>query len=221
MYTLRGLEEAVMIRILIADDHFIVREGLKQIVSDVPDMVVVDEASDGQEALRKALGGSFDIIILDISMPAKSGLDVLQELKQHKPEANVLILSIHPEEHYAMRVLKAGASGYLTKESAPDELVMAIRRISQGRKYITATLAEKLGGVVERPADVPLHSTLSEREFRVMVMIASGNSIKEISEKLFLSIKTVSTYRTRILKKMNFKNNSELIRYSIENGLGS
>jgi len=215
------LEEAVMIRILIADDHFIVREGLKQIVSDVPDMVVVDEASDGKEALRKALGGSFDIIILDISMPAKSGLDVLQELKQHKPEANVLILSIHPEEHYAMRVLKAGASGYLTKESAPDELVMAIRRISQGRKYITATLAEKLAGVVERPADVPLHSTLSEREFRVMVMIASGNSIKEISEKLFLSIKTVSTYRTRILKKMNFKNNSELIRYSIENGLGS
>jgi len=210
-----------MIRILIADDHFIVREGLKQIVSDVPDMVVVDEASDGQEALRKALGGSFDIIILDISMPVKSGLDVLQALKQHKPDANVLILSVHPEEHYAMRVLKAGASGYLTKESAPDELVRAIRRISQGRKYITATLAEKLAGVVERPADVPLHSTLSEREFRVMVMIASGYSIKEISEKLFLSIKTVSTYRTRILKKMNFKNNSELIRYSIENGLGS
>lgn len=210
-----------MIRILIADDHFIVREGLKQIVSDVADMEVVDEANDGQEALRKALGGSFDIIILDISMPVKSGLDVLQELKQHKPDANVLILSVHPEEHYAMRVLKAGASGYLTKESAPDELVTAIRRISQGRKYITATLAEKLAGVVERPADVPLHSTLSEREFRVMVMIASGHSIKDISEKLFLSIKTVSTYRTRILKKMNFKNNSELIRYSIENGLGS
>jgi DNA-binding NarL/FixJ family response regulator len=210
-----------MIRILIADDHFIVREGLKQIVSDVPDMVVVDEASDGQEALRKALAGSFDIIILDISMPVKSGLDVLRELKLQKPDANVLILSVHPEEHYAMRVLKAGASGYLTKESAPDELVMAIRRISQGRKYITTTLAEKLAGVIEHPADVPLHATLSEREFRVMVMIASGQSIKQISEKLFLSIKTVSTYRTRILKKMNFKNNSELIRYSIENGLGN
>jgi DNA-binding NarL/FixJ family response regulator len=210
-----------MIRILIADDHFIVREGLKQIVSDVPDMVVVDEASDGQEALRKALAGSFDIVILDISMPVKSGLDVLRELKLQKPDANVLILSVHPEEHYAMRVLKAGASGYLTKESAPDELVMAIRRISQGRKYITTTLAEKLAGVIEHPADVPLHATLSEREFRVMVMIASGQSIKQISEKLFLSIKTVSTYRTRILKKMNFKNNSELIRYSIENGLGN
>jgi len=184
-------------------------------------MVVVDEASDGQEALKKALAGSFDIIILDISMPLKGGLDVLRELKQQKPDANVLILSVHPEEHYAVRVLKAGASGYLTKESAPDELVMAIRRISQGRKYITNSLAEKLVGVIERPTDVPLHSTLSEREFRVMVMIASGHSIKKISEELFLSIKTVSTYRTRILKKMNFTNNSELIRYSIENGLGN
>ncbi|MDD3846572.1 MAG: response regulator transcription factor [Syntrophorhabdaceae bacterium] len=210
-----------MVRILIADDHFIVREGLKQIVSDVPDLVVVDEASDGQEALNKAVAGSFDIVILDISMPIKSGLDVLRELKLQKPDSNVLILSVHPEEHYAMRVLKAGASGYLTKESAPDELVMAIRRISQGRKYISTTLAEKLAGVIGHPADVPLHSTLSEREFRVMLMIASGYSIKKISEELFLSIKTVSTYRTRILKKMNFRNNSELIRYSIENGLGS
>ncbi len=208
-----------MIRILIADDHFIVREGLKQIVSDVPDMVVVDEARDGQEALKKALAGSFDIIILDISMPLKGGLDVLQELKQQKPDANVLVLSVHPEEHYAMRVLKAGASGYLTKESAPDELVMAIRRISEGRKYITNSLAEKLVGVIERPTDVPLHSTLSEREFRVMVMIASGHSIKQISEELF-SVSNRQHYRTRILKKMNFKNNSELIRYSIENGLG-
>lgn len=210
-----------MVRILIADDHFIVREGLKQIVSDVPDLVVVDEASDGQEALNKAVAGSFDIVILDISMPVKGGLDVLRELKLQKPDSNVLILSVHPEEHYAMRVLKAGASGYLTKESAPDELVMAIRRISQGRKYISTTLAEKLAGVIGHPADVPLHSTLSEREFRVMLMIASGYSIKKISEELFLSIKTVSTYRTRILKKMNFRNNSELIRYSIENGLGS
>jgi len=209
-----------MVRILIADDHFIVREGLKQIVSDVPDMVVVDEASDGQEALRKALTGDFDIVILDISMPLKGGLDVLRELKQQKPAANVLVLSVHPEEHYALRVLKAGASGYLTKESAPDELVMAIRRISQGRKYITTSLAEKLAGAVEKPAQAPLHSSLSEREFRVLVMIAAGRSIKEISEELFLSIKTVSTYRTRVLKKMGFKNNSELIRYSIENGLG-
>lgn len=208
-----------MIRILIADDHFIVREGLKQIVSEVSDMVVLDEARDGQEALKKALTKDFEIVILDISMPIKSGLDVLKELKEKKPSTNVLVLSVHPEEHYAVRVLKAGAAGYLTKESAPDELVMAIRKISQGRKYITISLAEKLAGEIEKPADAPLHSVLSEREFRVLCMIAAGRSIKEISEELFLSIKTVSTYRSRILKKMGFRNNSELIRYSIENGL--
>lgn len=208
-----------MIRILIADDHFIVREGLKQIVSEVSDMVVLDEARDGQEALKKALTKDFEIVILDISMPIKSGLDVLKELKEKKPSTNVLVLSVHPEEHYAVRVLKAGAAGYLTKESAPDELVMAIRKISQGRKYITMSLAEKLAGEIKKPADAPLHSVLSEREFRVLCMIAAGRSIKEISEELFLSIKTVSTYRSRILKKMGFRNNSELIRYSIENGL--
>ena len=208
-----------MIRILIADDHFIVREGLKQIVSEVSDMIVLDEARDGQEALKKALTKDFEIVILDISMPIKSGLDVLKELKEKKPSTNVLVLSVHPEEHYAVRVLKAGAAGYLTKESAPDELVMAIRKISQGRKYITISLAEKLAGEIEKPADAPLHSILSEREFRVLCMIAAGRSIKEISEELFLSIKTVSTYRSRILKKMGFRNNSELIRYSIENGL--
>lgn len=208
-----------MIRILIADDHFIVREGLKQIVSEMSDMLVLDEARDGQEALKKALANDFEIVILDISMPLKSGLDVLKELKEKKPSTNVLVLSVHPEEHYAVRVLKAGASGYLTKESAPDELVMAIRKISQGRKYITVSLAEKLAGEIEKPADAPLHSVLLEREFRVLGMIASGRSIKEISEELFLSIKTVSTYRSRILKKMGFRNNSELIRYCIENGL--
>lgn len=208
-----------MIRILIADDHFIVREGLKQIVSEVSDMIVLDEARDGQEALKKALTKDFEIVILDISMPIKSGLDVLKEIKEKKPSTNVLVLSVHPEEHYAVRVLKAGAAGYLTKESAPDELVMAIRKISQGRKYITISLAEKLAGEIEKPADAPLHSVLSEREFRVLCMIAAGRSIKEISEELFLSIKTVSTYRSRILKKMGFRNNSELIRYSIENGL--
>lgn len=208
-----------MIRILIADDHFIVREGLKQIVSEVPDMIVLDEAQDGQEALKKALSKDYDIIILDISMPHKTGLDVLKELKEKKPETNVLVLSVHPEEHYVIRVLKAGASGYLTKESAPEELVTAIRKISQGRKYITISLAEKLAGEIEKPLDAPLHSTLSEREFRVLCLIASGKSIKEISEELFLSIKTVSTYRTRILKKMGFRNNSELIRYTIEQGI--
>ena len=208
-----------MIRILIADDHSIVREGLKQIVAEVPDMEVADTASDGQEALNKALKNDFDVIILDISMPIKTGLDVLKELKEKKPGLNILMLSIHPEEHYALRVLKAGASGYLTKESAPDELITAIRRISQGRKYITLSLAEKLALDVEHPKEKLSHEILSEREHKVMCMIGSGKSMKEIASELFLSIKTISTYRTRILKKMKLKNNSELIRYVIENSI--
>ncbi len=208
-----------MIRILIADDHTIVREGLKQIVAEVPDMEVVDTASNGEEALKKALKNDFDVIILDISMPVKSGLDVLKELKEKKPGLNILMLSIHPEEHYALRVLKAGASGYLTKESAPDELITAIRRVSQGRKYITLSLAEKLALDVEHPKDKPPHETLSEREYKVMCMIGSGKSMKEIGSELFLSIKTISTYRTRILKKMDLRNNSELIRYVVENSI--
>jgi len=208
-----------MIKILIADDHSIVREGLKQIVADVPDMQVADTASDGQEALNKALKNDFDVIILDISMPIKTGLDVLKELREKKPGLNILMLSIHPEEHYALRVLKAGASGYLTKESAPDELITAIRRVSQGRKYITLSLAEKLAFDVEHPKEKLPHEMLSEREHKVMCMIGSGKSMKEIASELYLSIKTISTYRTRILKKMNLRNNSELIRYVIENSI--
>ncbi|MCX5811957.1 MAG: response regulator transcription factor [Proteobacteria bacterium] len=208
-----------MIKILIADDHTIVREGLKQIVAEVPDMEVSDTASDGQEALNKALKNDFDVIILDVSMPIKTGLDVLKELKEKKPGVNILILSIHPEEHYALRVLKAGASGYLTKESAPDELITAIRRVSQGRKYITLSLAEKLALDIEYPKEKLPHEMLSEREYKVMCMIGSGKSMKEIASELFLSIKTISTYRTRILKKMNLKNNSELIRYVIKNSI--
>ncbi|MCX5804821.1 MAG: response regulator transcription factor [Proteobacteria bacterium] len=208
-----------MIKILIADDHTIVREGLKQIVAEVPDMEVADTASNGQEALNKALKNDFDVIILDVSMPIKTGLDVLKELREKKPGLNILMLSIHPEEHYALRVLKAGASGYLTKESAPDELITAIRRISQGRKYITLSLAEKLALDVEHPKEKLLHEILSEREHKVMCMIGSGKSMKEIASELFLSIKTISTYRARILKKMNLKNNSELIRYVVENNI--
>jgi two-component system, NarL family, invasion response regulator UvrY len=208
-----------MIKILIADDHTIVREGLKQIVAEVPDMEVTDTASNGQEALNKALKNDFDVIILDVSMPIKTGLDVLKELREKKPGLNILMLSIHPEEHYALRVLKAGASGYLTKESAPDELITAIRRVSQGRKYITLSLAEKLALDVEHPRERLLHEILSEREHKVMCMIGSGKSMKEISSELFLSIKTISTYRARILKKMNLKNNSELIRYVVENNI--
>ena len=208
-----------MIRILIADDHTIVREGLKQIVAEVSDMEVTDVARDGQEALSKALTGDYDVIVLDISMPVKTGLDVLRELKEKRPGLNILILSVYPEEQYALRVLKAGASGYLTKESAPEELITAIRRVSQGRKYITLSLAEALALDIEHPKEKLSHETLSEREYKVMCMIGSGKAMNEIASELFLSIKTVSTYRTRILKKMKLKNNSELIRYFIENNM--
>jgi len=208
-----------MIRILIADDHTIVREGLKQIVAEVSDMEVTDVARDGQEALSKALTGDYDVIILDISMPVKTGLDVLRELKEKRPGLNILILSVYPEEQYALRVIKAGASGYLTKESAPEELITAIRRVSQGRKYITLSLAEALALDIEHPSEKLSHETLSEREYKVMCMIGSGKAMNEIASELFLSIKTISTYKARILKKMKLKNNSELIRYVIENNM--
>lgn len=208
-----------MIKILIADDHAIVREGMKQMLAGVPDMVVADEASSGQEALNKIWKGDFDVVVLDIAMPGKSGLDTLKELKSEKPRLPVLILSMYPEEQYAVRVLKAGASGYLTKESAPDELVAAIRRISQGKKYISSSLAEKLAVDLDADAKKPFHEALSDREFQVLCLIASGKTVGEIAEKLSLSVKTISTYRTRILEKMHMKNNAELTYYAIQHHL--
>jgi len=208
-----------MIKILIADDHPVVRKGLKEIIEEIPDMMVGDEASNGREALEKVRKSDFDIVLLDISMPGRSGLDILKELKSEKPDLSVLILSIHSEEQYAVRVLKAGASGYLTKESAPDELIAAIRKASTGRKYISSSLGEKLALYLEIDAEKPLHETLSDREYEVMRMIASGKTITEIAEKLFLSVKTISTYRSRILEKMRMKSNAELIRYALKNRL--
>lgn len=206
-------------KILIADDHAIVREGLKQIISETSDMVVADEAIDGHEVLSKALKNDCDVVVLDITMPGINGLDVLKELKKQRPKLPVLVLTMHPEDQYAVRVLRAGASGYLTKESAPDELTAAIRKISQGKKYVTSTLAEKLVSELKVDTEKPLHNALSDREFEVMCLIAEGKTVKEIAEKLFLSEKTVSTYRTRILEKMNMKNNAELIHYAIKHGL--
>ncbi len=208
-----------MIKILIADDHPVVRKGLKEIIEVTPDMMVGDEASNGQEALEKVRKNDFDVVLLDISMPGRSGLEILKELKSEKPELSVLILSMHPEEQYAVRVLKAGASGYLTKESAPDELIAAIRKASIGRKYVSSSLAEKLALYLEIDDERPLHETLSDREYEVMRMIASGKTITEIAEKLFLSIKTISTYRSRILEKMGMKSNSELTHYALKNRL--
>ena len=208
-----------MIKILIADDHAIVREGLKQILSESPDLIVVAEASSGQEVLEKISKSDLDLVVLDIAMPGRGGLDILKEIKTQKPRLPVLMLSMYPEEQYAIRVLKSGASGYLTKESAPSELVMAIRQISQGKKYISPSLAEKLAIDLELSPDKLPHEILSDREYQVMCMIASGKTLKEIADGLSLSIKTISTYRSRILEKMNMKTNAELTHYAIKNNL--
>jgi len=205
-----------MIKILIADDHPIVRKGLKDIIEEIPDMAVGGEASNGQEALEKVRKGDFDIVVLDISMPGGNGLDILKQLKDEKPELSVLVLSMYPEEQYAVRVLRAGASGYLTKESAPEELIAAIRKASTGGKYISSSLAEKLAFDLEIDAERPLHETLSDREYQVMRMMASGKTGKEIGEELFLSVKTISTYRSRILEKMKMKSSAELTHYAIK-----
>jgi len=208
-----------MIKILIADDHMIVREGMKQIISETPDMSIADEALTGHEALNKALTNDYDVVVLDITMPGINGLDVLKQLKAQKPKLPILVLSMHPEEQYAVRVIKAGAAGYLTKESASDELVAAIRKVSSGRKYITASLAERMAYNLEIGTEKPLHESLSDREYQVLCMIATGKTVKEISERLLLGENTVRTYRSRILEKMNMKSTTELTLYAIKHGL--
>ena len=208
-----------MLKILIADDHAIVRQGLKQIVAETRDMVVAGEASNGQELFNKLKEDDYDVIVLDITMPGRSGIDVLRQLRSERPRLPVLILSVHSEEQYALRALRAGASGYLTKESAPDELVVAIRKVSLGGKYISSSLAEKLAFQLEAGHEQAPHETLSDREYQVLCMIASGKTVMEIAQDLSLSEKTISTYRTRILEKMNMKNNAELTYYAIKNQL--
>jgi two-component system invasion response regulator UvrY len=208
-----------MLKILIADDHAIVRQGLKQIVTETRDMMVAGEASNGQELLNKIKEGEFDVVVLDITMPVIDGMDVLRQLRSERPRLPVLMLSIHPEEQYALRALRAGASGYLTKESAPDELVLAIRKVSSGGKYISASLAEKLAFELEVGRDQAPHETLSDREYQVLCLIASGKTVTDIAQELSLSEKTISTYRSRILEKMNMKNNAELTYYAIKNQL--
>jgi len=208
-----------MIKILVADDHAIVREGLKQIVADTSDMVVAGEAVDGQEVLDKVRKEDWDLILLDISMPGRGGIDVLKDLKIEKPKLPVLVLSMYPEEQYAIRALKAGAAGYLTKESAPEELIEAIRKVSRGGKYISASLAESLASHVGTNSEKPLQETLSDREYQVMLMIASGKTVTEIASELSLSVKTISTNRVRALRKMGMKNSAEITHYAIKHGL--
>ncbi len=209
----------VGIKILVADDHAIVRKGLIQIISEVPGMHVVDEASNGIEAMQKLLEKDYDIVLLDISMPGRSGLDILRAIKNKKPKIPVLVLSVHPEEQYAIRAIKAGASGYLTKDSAPDELIAAIKKISKGGKYVTTSLAEKLLYELEPSDEKPGHEILSDREYQVMCMFALGKTLKEIAKELSLSIQTISTYRMRILEKMKMNTLAEVIRYAIKHGL--
>jgi DNA-binding NarL/FixJ family response regulator len=208
-----------MIRVLIADDHAIVRQGLKQIVSETSDIEVCGEASNGAEAFEEALARKYDVVLLDVSMPVRDGLDVLRQLRRERPRLPVLMLSMHPEEQYAVRALRDGASGYLPKESAPDELVTAIRKVASGGKYVTPSLAERLASFMNKDFEGPAHETLSDREFQVMILIAQGKTQSEIAEALSLSVKTISTYRGRILEKLGLSNNAEIMSYALNNGL--
>lgn len=208
-----------MIKIFIADDHAVVRRGLKQIISETPDMLITAEAEKGEELLSRLFKENCDIVLLDISMPGASGLEVLKQLKKRKPKLPVLMLSIYPEEQYAIRALKAGASGYLTKESAPEELVAAIRKIYKGGKYVSSELAEKIIEELNVFEEKQTHKTLSNREYQIMCMFASGKKLKDIANALSLSVQTVSTYKNRILDKMKMKSITEIVRYAVRNRL--
>ena len=192
---------------------------MKQILADDFKDAVFGEASTGEEALGKVWKEKWDVVVLDITMPGRTGLEVLKEIKQSRPKLPVLVLSMHPEDQFAVRVLKAGASGYLTKDSAPDELVKAIRKVVSGGTYVSAFLAEKLAFEIGTDSSKPPHEALSDREFQVLRLIAAGKSVKEIAAELYLSVKTVSTYRARLLQKMNLETNAELIHYAIQNRL--
>ncbi len=208
-----------MIRILIVDDHAIVRQGLRRILEEAKGMKVGGEASNGVEALKMLRTEKFDVILLDISMPEKNGNDTLKLILERNKDAKVLILSMYPEDQYAVRLMKAGASGYLTKETAPEQLVEAIRNVVAGKKHISPTLAELLLQECGLDSAKPLHKILSDREYQVLRMIGSGKQVSEIAEVLSLSVKTVSTYRAHILEKMKLKNNAELTYYVMQNGL--
>ena len=207
------------IKILIADDHAIVREGLKQILAESGGIVVSGDAENGNDAIKLARTIEADVLLLDISMPDKSGIEVLKQIKKETPKLAVLVLSMHREDQYAIRSLKAGASGYLNKQSAPAELVDAIRQVASGRKYISPALAQELANQIGDDRNVPPHETLSDREYQTLVMIASGKTVSDIALELSLSVKTISMYRTRLLQKMKLRHNAELTHYAIKNNL--
>jgi two-component system, NarL family, invasion response regulator UvrY len=207
------------VKVLIADDHTVVREGVKKIISQSADLQVVAEAGNADELFESIRHREVDVLVLDMSMPGKDGIDVLRRLRNENPELPVLILSVHPEEEFALRVLKAGASGYLTKDSPPEQLLLAIKRVAAGRKFVSSAVAEKLTLSLERDYPRKLHEKLSDREYQVLRLLGTGKTVSEIAAGMALSVKTVSTYRVRILEKMQLQNNAELMRYAHEHGL--
>lgn len=208
-----------MIRVFIADDHAIVRKGLCQIIEETEGIEVVGQATNGDEVLEQVMKAEWDVLVLDLSMPGRSGLDVIQAVRDLRPKMPILVLSMHPEDQYAVRLLKNGIAGYLNKETALDNLVSAIRKVVAGGKYVSEALAEKLAFDLTGSSDKGSHQSLSDREYRVLCMIGEGKSVSQIAEELFISVKTVSTYRTRILEKMSLKTTADLIRYAVENDL--
>lgn len=208
-----------MIRVLITDDHAIVRHGLKKILADTDDMSVTGEADTGAQAIKLVREIPCDVVLLDISLPDRNGIEVLKQIKKELPKLPVLMLSMHTEHEFAVRALKAGASGYLTKQSAPMQLVAAIRHVSAGKKYITPSLAEEVANMLSGELDQPAHKMLSDREYQTLCLIASGKTLSGIATELLLSPKTVSVYRSRVLEKLRLRNNSEITRYAIKNQL--
>jgi two-component system invasion response regulator UvrY len=205
--------------ILIVDDHAIVRQGLKQILTESGEVMLVGEAEHGADAVRQVRAGRWDVVVLDISLPDRSGIEVLKQVKKEFPKIRVLMLSMHEEGLYAIRALKAGASGYITKQSAPNELMAAVRQVAKGRRYLTAALAEAMADSLDEDHDRPPHESLSDREYQTLRLIASGKSLTDAAGEMCLSVKTVSVYRSRLLQKMKLKNNAELTHYAIKNGL--
>lgn len=208
-----------MIRILIVDDHAILRAGLKTLLSEYPDMAVTGEAGSGAEAVQMVQQADYDIVLLDVTMPEMNGVDALKQIRRYRPSLPVLMLSMHPEEQYAINLLRSGASGYVPKEGAPEQLVNAIQTVVQGRRYVSPAVANLLAADIGGDANKPPHATLSEREFQIFCKLAGGQAVSEIGADLNLSVKTISTYRSRILDKMGMKNNADLTYYAIKNGI--
>jgi DNA-binding NarL/FixJ family response regulator len=208
-----------VIRVLVADDHAVVRRGLRQILAETPDIVLAGEAATADEVRQLVRDVPCDVLVLDISLPGGSGIQLLSELRRERPGLQVLVLTAFSEEQYAVRAIKAGALGFMTKESAPDKLIDAVRKVARGGRWVSAELAETLASLLAGEGSGAPHERLSDREFEVMKMLASGKTVSQIGEELALSVKTISTHRARILKKMNMKTNAELMRYAVQNGL--